>query len=176
MKKIIQAITATIAILAILLSAMPAHAAVTNGVMFRRNIYVKQIDTGSWYWQISPAIWKWSDSPAINLYNHGYCPVGYPCITIRTYNAPDSQYGYSKWWWDERGVTSGIVYLNWRYSSTARQRQAVACHEIGHVIGAIHNSSISCMGKGNAQGPYPYPSTYDYNMIVQKYNYSKIPW
>ena len=140
-------------------------------------IQVQNQYTAGWAWPATRAVWKWTESPAINVYNNTVCPSGYPCIKITPYYAEDSRYGYSfSWLSATKGAIGGEVYLNTRYASTERQKQAVACHDIGHAIGAGHDWRVSCMGKGDANGPYPYPSSYDYWVVQYKYNYEKRPW
>lgn len=182
MKRFIQAIIATSIAFITLFIASPANAGpYYNSTMYKRTIYVlveQNAYTSKWAMPTARAVWKYNDSPAINVYNWGKCySATNPCIVVRPYWAEDSRYGYAQWWYDSRGVSYGIAWLNTRYASTDRQKQAVACHEIGHIIGLAHDPNrVSCMGKGDANGPYPYPSSYDYWVIQYKYNYEKRPW
>jgi hypothetical protein len=123
-------------------------------------------------WQVPAATQLWSAGVKNFVLINGRCRPNAPCIKVY-----EGRYGDTGW----IGVTQ-IAYrgryivgtvtikLNATYSwYTARSRRAVACHEIGHAIGAAHNGNYrgSCMY--DPAWRYPYPSKQDMAELTARY-------
>lgn len=104
-------------------------------------------------WPVSWAAGVWDTSPAVDVrygFNRCSTEAGAHCVDVRTEWNAANWVGMTYWRLDaQRAFVDAYVWVrfNERYAGIPTgQRQAAACHELGHALGVGHNTATdSCM-------------------------------
>jgi hypothetical protein len=143
---------------------------------FAQKVVYVEDHTGS-AWPISTAVRNWDAGTDVSV-RYGKCRTGAGCIRVYEVSACYTHkgcwagltdYAPARWYSSPSGpyMNGGYVRVsvnrNVIRSTTARMRQQVACHEVGHALGLGYHSPVlgSCMYAPNSARASVLPSAAD---------------
>jgi hypothetical protein len=100
---------------------------------------------------VTAALGEWSRSGRVEAVPVARCRDRRAyCIRVSQYRARDGRAGRTVLYADPRTNKAwwGTVQLNTYYTRGWSERRKVACHEVGHALGAVHRTGRSCMAAG----------------------------
>lgn len=142
---------------------------------------------GSWPSYVASAASTWNNgTTTVDFFRYvgsdcGLLPDGYATVCNADYT--DSCGGYVDWvgCTDPLGVNSQTghwVKAQVRFDDnvpgftwTDAKRQEVACHELGHVLGLLHDQPTGCL-ESVATGNYTTPAAHDYEQANANHNHT----
>jgi hypothetical protein len=122
-------------------------------------------------WPVHEALDTWAQvikaAHAALVVEYGRCREGARCVHVDASDqgAWNSVVGRTSDNWDGADIT-----LNTHYSTSARQRRAIACHELGHALGLGHNPSHdSCLYASIDDTPATTPDQADQDALARRW-------
>jgi hypothetical protein len=150
-------------------TGVPAPSGVANTQNHPTTIVIED-HTGD-EWPVHEALNTWLQvikaAHAALVVEYGRCHDGARCVRVDAadHGAWDSILGYTSANWNGAEIT-----LNTYYSNSARQRRAIACHEIGHALGLSHNPSRgSCLYASIDDAPATTPDQADQDALARRW-------
>jgi hypothetical protein len=166
-----------LSLLALALVAQPAEAAtwprwvrpVGQGqvvIQFERT----KVSTAMWA-ELTAAMQAWSRSGRVEAVPVARCTDRYRyCVRVTEYRARDGKGGRTLLYADPRTNRAwyGEVRVNLYYANTKATRRKIACHELGHAVGAVHRAGNTCMHDG-LTSLFGSPNGADYALLQSLY-------
>ncbi len=152
MKRAASALAGLAALTAVLTPAAPAVAATPLLGWARNTVYVEDHTNASW--QVHSTIEVLDDHSALNLVWVKKCRAGVQCVRVRLGSLPGNQVGETAVTYTQRSgshvmrITRADVVLDggWGRATSAHNRRADVCHEVGHAVGLDHvKATDTCM-------------------------------
>lgn len=141
-------------------------------------------------WPVLAATNEWATEPNLDMYyNYESCGTTGHCIDVTIGPVYDPYTGAVEECSGTPGGSGGYavvlpltghidqslsyIRLNKRCANSfgydSRDRRALACEELGHIIGLDHAdpglNDVTCMGSGNIRQLYEHPRTHDFTML-----------
>jgi hypothetical protein len=121
--------------------------------------------------ELTRAMRAWSRSGRVEAVPVARCRDRYRyCVRVTEYRARDLKGGRTLLYADPRTNRAwyGEVRVNLHYATTTAARRKIACHEVGHAVGAVHRSGDTCMANG-LLSLYVTPNRADYALLQSLY-------
>jgi hypothetical protein len=123
--------------------------------------------------EMTAAMKAWSRSGRVDAVPVARCtnPHVY-CVRVTEYRARDSRGGNTQLFADPRTNRAwyGELRVNLYYASSHETRRKIACHEVGHAVGAVHRTGDTCMQDGLTRLTGT-PNAADYALLQSLYRY-----
>lgn len=140
--------------------------------------YVTIADFTASQWPVSAATTEWGTEPNLDVYYvYQGCGSQGHCIDVRTQNFPEPctgpghKGGFATLFSANGHLTNdSFVRLNTACGTSSysdRDRRALACEELGHIMGLAHGGdpTDTCMASGNITQMNEHPRPHDFTML-----------
>jgi hypothetical protein len=129
-----------------------------------------RVSTAMWA-ELRAAMRVWSRSGRVEAVPVARCRHRYRyCVRVTEYRARDWRGGRTVLNADPRTNRAwyGEVRVNLHYATSSSTRRKIACHEVGHAVGAVHRAGKTCMRDG-LRSLFGAPNAADYALLQSLY-------